>query len=246
MNLSHLEAIAHTQRVVYRLTPADLAAAEVVLLPPFTALRSVQTLIDADEFGLGYGAQDVSAEPCGAFTGDVSATMLAALGCSYVLVGHSERRSRHHESDGLVAAKAAAALLHRITPVICVGEDLGCRDRGAQIPTVTAMLRGSLAGLSAEQIAGSVIAYEPVWAIGTGRSATAEDAQSMAAALRGAVREDHGDATARGLRVLYGGSVTAALAATLLAGSDVDGALVGGASLAAEEFVDIVRAAGAR
>jgi triosephosphate isomerase len=212
-----------------------------VVLPPFTDIRSVQTLVDGDQLSIGYGAQDVSAHESGAYTGEISAGMLAKLGCSYVCVGHSERREYHAESDELVNAKAKAALGAGMTPIVCVGEPLPIRQAGEQVPYTLAQLDGSLAGFTAEQIGGLVVAYEPVWAIGTGEVATPDDAQEVCAAVRERVREVHGDAAADAVRVLYGGSVKAANVGGIMEKADVDGCLVGGASLQVDEFGGICR-----
>ena len=201
----------------------------------------MQTLVDGDQLSIGYGAQDVSAHDVGAYTGEISAGMLAKLGCSYVCVGHSERREYHAESDELVNAKAKAALGAGMTPIVCVGEPLPIRQAGEQVPYTLAQLDGSLAGFTAEQIGGLVVAYEPVWAIGTGEVATPDDAQEVCAAIRGRVREVHGDAAADAVRVLYGGSVKAANVGGIMEKADVDGCLVGGASLQVDEFGGICR-----
>ena len=241
MNVNHFEAIALVQKIAFALSDEDYDAVDVVVLPPFTDLRSVQTLVDADGYRIEYGAQDVSAHVSGAYTGEVSASMLAKLGCQFVTVGHSERRSLHHESDEMVAAKAAAALVQQITPIVCVGEDLEVRQSGEHIDYTVGQLAGSLAGLSPEQIGSIVIAYEPVWAIGTGEVATPEDAQEVCSALRRHLAESVSEAIAQECRILYGGSVKLTNIAGIMAQPDVDGALIGGASLDAEEFVGIVR-----
>jgi triosephosphate isomerase (TIM) len=243
MNLNHLDAIRLVQKVVFSLDDRQLEAAEVVVLPPFTALRSVQTLVAGDKLALGYGAQDVSFHDSGAYTGEISGEMLAALGCSYVTVGHSERRQYHGEDDSLVAVKAQAALRHGITPIVCVGENLEIRRTGGHVEYVTDQGATSLDGLTAEQVAGIVVAYEPVWAIGTGEVATPDDAQEVCGALRQWLAERFGPDAAAGVRILYGGSVKAASTAGILAGPDIDGALVGGASLDADEFAQICRIA---
>jgi len=246
MNLNHLEAIALVQKVAFTLRDADYDAGEVVVLPPFPALRSVQTLVDGDRLPMRYGAQDLSPYPSGAYTGDVAGSMLAKLGCSYVTVGHSERRQYHHESDELVNAKARAAYAVGIVPILCIGEGLDARRSGDHVQHVLSQLTAGLAGLPAESVATAVVAYEPVWAIGTGETATPADAQEVSAAVRAQLAERFSPELAQGVRVLYGGSVQAANAAALLAAPDVDGALVGGASLDAEEFVGIVRSWGQR
>jgi triosephosphate isomerase len=249
MNLTHLEAIGLVQKLAFSLTEPQLDAAEVVVLPPFTALRSVQTLVTGDKLAVGYGAQDLSAEDSGAFTGEVSGSMLAALACEYVAVGHSERRALHGEDDALVARKVQAALRHGLVPILCVGEGLEVRRAGEHVPHCAAQLDAALEGLGAEQLtapgdgSGIVIAYEPVWAIGTGEVATPEDAQEVCGALRSRLAERFGPEAAAILRILYGGSVKAANTAGILAGPDIDGALVGGASLDADEFVQICRIA---
>ena len=243
MNLNHQEAVVLVQKLAWSLSDKrhDYAKAEVVVLPPFTDIRSVQTMVDGDRLSIRYGAQDVSTHDAGAYTGEISAAMLAKLGCSYVVVGHSERREHHAESDEVVNAKAHKALAAEMTPIVCVGEGLAVRQAGEQVPFTLAQVDGSLAGFTAEQVAGLVVAYEPVWAIGTGEVATPGDAQEVCTAIRERVREVHGDAAAEGLRVLYGGSVKAANVAGIMAEPDVDGCLVGGASLQVDEFGGICR-----
>ncbi len=243
MNLNHQEAVVLVQKLAWTLGDKkhDYAKAEVAVLPPFTDIRSVQTLVDGDQLSIRYGAQDVSPHESGAYTGEISAAMLARLGCSYVVVGHSERREYHQESDELVNAKAKAALGAGMTPIVCVGEPLPVRQEGNQVPHTLAQLDGSLAGFSAEQVGGLVVAYEPVWAIGTGEVATPDDAQEVCAAIRERVREVHGDNAADAVRVLYGGSVKTANVAGIMEKPDVDGCLVGGASLDADEFGGICR-----
>ncbi|BBY53795.1 triose-phosphate isomerase [Mycobacterium koreense] len=239
MNLNHFEAIALVQKIAFSLPEKYFAHVDVTVLPPFTDLRSVQTLIDGDKLQLTYGAQDLSAHDSGAYTGEISGAFLAKLGCSYVVVGHSERRTYHGEDDALVAAKAAAALKHELTPIVCVGEGLEIREAGDHVEYCVQQVRGSLAGLSAEQIDASVIAYEPVWAIGTGRVAGAADAQEVCAAIRAEVAQLATPAVAETVRVLYGGSVNAKNIGELIGCDDVDGALVGGASLDGEQFATL-------
>ena len=241
MNLNHYEANALVQKLAHTLTEKDLTAVEVVVLPPFTDIRTVQTAVDGDKWLLGYGAQDVSAHASGAYTGEISASMLAKLGCSYAVVGHSERRQFHAETDELVNAKAKAALTNGIAPILCIGEGLDIREAGDQVPYTLNQLNGGLAGLSAEQAERTVIAYEPVWAIGTGKTATPEDAQEVIAAIRVRVGQLYTATVAANVRILYGGSVKANNIAPIMAQPDVDGALVGGASLDADEFVKICR-----
>jgi triosephosphate isomerase len=241
MNLNHLEAIAFVQKLAYSLTDKDYDATEVVVLPPFTNLRSVQTLIDGDRLRVGYGAQDLSPHDSGAYTGDVSGPMLAKLGCGYVVVGHSERRQYHYEDDALVNAKVRAAARHGIVPILCVGESLEVRREGGQVAHSTGQLRAALDGVGAEQARTAVIAYEPVWAIGTGEVATPQDAQEVCAALRSTLADLYPGELADGVRVLYGGSVKPDNVADIMAMADVDGALVGGASLSVEDFAAVVR-----
>jgi triosephosphate isomerase len=241
MHNNHLEALALTQQLAFRLTDKDFAAADIVVLPPFTALRSVQTLVHGDKLKLQYGAQDLSPHADGAYTGDISGRMLAKLGCSYVLTGHSERRQYHGEDDALVNAKVRAALAHELTPVLCVGEPLAVREQNGQLAHCVGQLDGGLDGLTGEQASGLVIAYEPVWAIGTGQVATPQDAQEVCAAIRGRVSARHGHEVAAGMRILYGGSVNPDNMPAIMAQSDIDGALVGGASLDHEGFVRICR-----
>ncbi|MCW2511604.1 MAG: triosephosphate isomerase [Mycobacterium sp.] len=236
MNLNHFEAIALVQKIAFSLPEKYFDKVDVTVLPPFTDLRSVQTLVDGDKLRLTYGAQDVSKHDSGAYTGEISGAFLAKLGCTFAVVGHSERRTYHHEDDALVAAKAAAALRHGLTPIICIGEGLEIREAGDHVAYNVNQLKGSLAGLSAEQIAASVIAYEPVWAIGTGRVASAADAQEVCAAIRTELGELATSAIADTVRVLYGGSVNAKNIGELIGQADVDGALVGGASLDGEQF----------
>lgn len=236
MNLNHFEAIALVQKVAFALPDKYFDKVDVAVLPPFTDLRSVQSLVDGDKLRLTFGAQDLSQHDAGAYTGDISGAFLAKLGCRYVVVGHSERRMYHGEDDALVAAKAAAALKHGLTPIVCIGENLEIREAGNQVEYCLDQLRGSLAGLSAEQIGSSVIAYEPVWAIGTGRVAGASDAQEVCAAVRAELGALSSRKIAESVRVLYGGSVNAKNIGELIAQPDVDGGLVGGASLDGEQF----------
>lgn len=241
MNNNHLEAIALVQKLAFGLNDKDYDNAEVVVLPPFTDLRSVQTLVDGDKLRIGYGAQDISAHDKGAYTGEISGAMLAKLDCGYVLVGHSERREYHREDDALVNAKVQAAFKNGIVPILCVGEGLEVRKQGRQVEHVLAQLDGALKGIPAEQAERIVVAYEPVWAIGTGEVATPEDAQEVCAAVRVRLSELYSPEVAGAVRVLYGGSVKGGNAPGIMAKDDVDGALVGGACLKADEFVRIIR-----
>jgi triosephosphate isomerase len=242
MNLNHYEANKLVQQLAHSLTEKDLTAVEVIVLPPFTAIRSVQTAVDGDKWLIGYGAQDLSAQPAsGAYTGEVSGAMLARLGCAYVVVGHSERRAYHHEDDGLVNAKVKAALANEIAPIMCVGEGLEVREAGEHVAHTLAQLDGGLAGIPAEHVQRVVIAYEPVWAIGTGKTATPADAQEVIGAIRGRIAQSFGADVADVVRILYGGSVKGSNIAGIMEQPDIDGALVGGASLDAGEFVRICR-----
>ncbi|MEV6226309.1 triose-phosphate isomerase [Saccharopolyspora shandongensis] len=239
MNLNHLEAIALVQKVAFALPEKYYAKVEVAVLPPFTDIRSVQTLIDGDKLLLKHGAQDISEHESGAYTGDVSGPMLAKLGCSYVVVGHSERREYHAETDELVNKKVRATLKHGMSPILCVGEQLDVRESGGHVEHCTTQLINALKGLKAEQVRQVVVAYEPVWAIGTGKVATAADAQEVCGALRAALEEKYGKEIADEVRVLYGGSVKSSNIGDLIGQSDVDGALVGGASLNGDEFAKL-------
>ena len=241
MNLNHFEAILLVQKLAASLTEQQLTDVEAVVLPPFTDLRSVQTAIDGDKVPIRYGAQDLSPHKGGAYTGDISGAMLAKLGCTYVVIGHSERREYHHEDDALVNTKVKAALANDLTPILCVGEGLEIREAGTHVAHCGSQLDGALDGLKAEQVRNIVIAYEPVWAIGTGKTATPDDAQEVCGAIRARLAEKYGAETADAVRIQYGGSVKAANIAAIMAQPDVDGALIGGASLDAEEFASIVR-----
>ena len=243
MNLNHIEAVATVQKLDEELRYAnhDSEKVEAVVLVPFTDIRSVQTLIDSDKLELKYGAQDVSEHASGAYTGDISAGMLAKLGVSYCTVGHSERREYHGETDAIVNAKAKALADNGISPIVCVGEGLDIRKAGNHVPYTVNSLKGSLADMTAEQMGRIVVAYEPVWAIGTGEVATPADAQEVIGAIRGAIAEMYGKDIADATRILYGGSVKSGNVAEIMAEPDVDGALVGGASLDPVEFSKIVR-----
>ena len=243
MNLNHQEAVVLVQKLAWTLDDKqhDYGKVEVVVVPPFTDIRSVQTVVDGDRLKIRYGAQDVSTQDEGAYTGDISAGMLAKLGCSYVVVGHSERREHHAEDDATVNAKAHKAVAAGMTPIVCVGEGLDVRQAGRHVEHTLEQLDGSLAGFDAKQVAALVVAYEPVWAIGTGEVATPDDAQEVCAAIRARVAETLGEEAAGAVRILYGGSVKAANVAGIMQQPDVDGALVGGASLQADEFGGICR-----
>jgi triosephosphate isomerase len=243
MNLDHLQAIATVQKLAWTLKDAHhdfgLAGSEVVVFPPFTDLRSVQTLVSADKLEVGFGAQDLSEHDSGAYTGEVSGAFLSALECRYVIIGHSERRMYHGETDELLARKVAAALRHGLIPVLCVGETAEDLEQHGASAVPVAQLRGGLAGITGTP--DIVVAYEPVWAIGSGQAATPEQAQQVAAALRTTLAEILGDDVAGATRILYGGSVKASNIASFMRESDIDGALVGGASLDVAEFASIAR-----
>jgi triosephosphate isomerase len=241
MNLNHLEAIAHVQKLAFALTDKDHAAVEVAVLPPFTDLRSVQTLVDGDKLKIKYGAQDISAHTSGAYTGEISGPMLSKLSCTYVAIGHSERRQYHGEDEPVVNAKVKAAFEHGLTPILCVGEELSVREAGEHVAHTLAQVDGGLKDVPAEQAATIVVAYEPVWAIGTGKTCGAEDAQEVCGAIRGRLAELYDQETADAVRIQYGGSVKSGNVAQIMAQPDIDGALVGGAALDADEFVKIVR-----
>ncbi len=241
MNLNHLEAIAVTQKLSYSLDDKDYDAVDVVILPPFTDMRSVQTLIDGDRLRLSYGAQDLSPDISGAFTGDISGSMLNKLGCSYVAIGHSERRAIHNEDDAKINRKIKAALANEITPIFCVGEELAIRESGTHVEHVLNQVRNGLKGFHKPDLKKIVFAYEPVWAIGTGKTASAEDAQEVCQAIRVELEKIGSSEIAEAARILYGGSVKSSNIVEIMKQADVDGVLVGGASLDPEEFARIAR-----
>jgi len=240
MNCNHLEAIALVQKLAFTLRPADYQHVEVAVLPPFTALRSVQTLIDGDKMKIRYGAQDLSQHDSGAYTGDISGAFLAKLGCSYVLAGHSERRQYHGESDDVVNAKVKAALRWGLVPIVCVGESLADREEGRTQEVLSQQFLGGPASLTPEEFSRILLAYEPVWAIGTGRTATPEIAAAAHSFIRSCVHDQFSAELAASVRILYGGSVKPDNIPGLRAQPDLDGALVGGASLDAKSFAAIV------
>jgi triosephosphate isomerase (TIM) len=243
MNLNHVEAVGLVQKLAWTLEDKkhDPTRSEVVVMPPFTCLRTVQTLIEGDRLEIGYGAQDVSPFENGPYTGDVSASMLAKLGCQYVLVGHSERRQHYGETDALVNAKAKRAVAHGLTPIVCVGEGIDVREEMDQVEFTIALVAEALAKLTLEQIGSLVVAYEPVWAIGTGKVATPDDAQEVCGSIREWIGQWYDAGVAQQVRILYGGSVKAGNVAEIMAQPDVDGCLVGGASLDVDEFAAIAR-----
>ncbi|WP_137121556.1 triose-phosphate isomerase [Segeticoccus rhizosphaerae] len=243
MNLDHLQATHLVQKLDWTLRDAkhDYAAVEVAVLPPFTDLRSVQTLVEGDKLDLRFGAQDLSVHDSGAYTGEVSGAFLSKLGCHYVLVGHSERREHHGEDDAVVGAKVKAALRHGLTPILCVGESLDVRQDQGHVAHCTSQLDTALDGVTPEQARGLVVAYEPVWAIGTGEVATPADAQEVCSGVRTRLAELYSGDTADGIRILYGGSVKPGNVAALMSEEDVDGTLVGGASIVVDDFASICR-----
>ncbi|HHU45840.1 MAG TPA: triose-phosphate isomerase [Actinomycetales bacterium] len=239
MNLNHLEAIGVVQKLAFALPKEYYDKVDVAVIPPFTDIRSVQTLVEGDKLGVTYGAQDVSVHEAGAYTGEISASMLSKLGCRWVVVGHSERREMHAEDDALVAKKAKAAVKEDMAPIVCVGEPLEVREADEHVAHVVEQVKGSLAGLTEADLAKVVIAYEPVWAIGTGKVASAADAQEVCAAIRETIAELGGDTLAKNMRILYGGSVKAENVGEIVGQPDVDGGLVGGASLDGEAFAKL-------
>ena len=241
MHKTHLEAIQAVQKLSYLLKPDDGERVEIVICPPFTALRSVQTLIESDRLPYGLGAQNVHPQDKGAFTGEISPAMLVALKVDYVIVGHSERRQLFREDDGTVNKKVKAVAAAGMTPIVCVGESLEERDAGGTESKVAQQVRRAFDGVAPDLAASSVIAYEPIWAIGTGRNAEPSDAGQVVQVIRGALAAAYGDTVAQGVRVQYGGSVKPGNIRDFMAHPEIDGALVGGASLDPEDFALIVR-----
>ena len=241
MNLDHVQATQLVQKLDWALKDGkhDFSTVEVAVLPPFTDLRTVQTMVEGDQLDIRYGAQDLSVHDDGAYTGEVSGPMLRKLGCTYVVIGHSERREYHREGDELLNQKVMAAYRNGLTPILCCGEGLDIRKAGNQVSHTVGQIEADLMGIPADQAASIVIAYEPIWAIGTGEVATPEDAQEVCSAIRAKLAELYSGDLAAGVRVLYGGSVKSDNIAGIMAKEDVDGALVGGASLKAEEFARI-------
>ena len=242
MNLDHLQANQLVQKLAWTLGDLghDYSKVNVAVIPPFTDIRSVQTVVEADQLSIRYGAQDVSTHDDGAYTGEISTNMLVKLGCTYAVVGHSERREYHGETNELIGAKAKKALEAGLTPIVCCGEALDVRKEGRQVEYVIGQIDAMFADLTGEQVAASVVAYEPIWAIGTGEVATPEDAQEVCGAIRGRIAELYDGAIANAVRIQYGGSVKSSNVVDIMYQPDVDGALVGGASLKAEEFASIV------
>jgi triosephosphate isomerase len=240
MNATHLEAIQMVQKLSYRLDPADYDRVDVVVCPPFTSLRSAQTVIETDHLAIKLGAQNVDWHDNGAFTGEIAPGMLSKLSVSVVIVGHSERRQMFGETDEIVNTKAKAVIAAGMTPIICVGETEGERDADEAEARVGSQVRAAIAGLAPDVVADVVVAYEPIWAIGTGRTASADDAGAMCGFVRDQIREVVGEA-ADLTRILYGGSMNPGNVAGLMAKSDIDGGLVGGASLDPDTFASVIR-----
>lgn len=242
MNLDHLEAIKNIQKLTFALPKEYYEQVDIAVLAPFTDLRSIQTVVNGEKMKISYGAQNLAPQEKGAYTGDISAPMLAKLGCKWVILGHSERRQHHHETSDLVSQKAQVAHKHGIKPIVCVGESLDIRESGSYLDYIVEQARNSLDGLEAQQLKNTVLAYEPVWAIGTGKAALPKDAQEVCRALRTLVRRLSDDETADAIRILYGGSVQTDSIADIVAQPDIDGGLVGGASLDGEEFAKLAAA----
>ncbi len=240
MNATHLDAIQMVQKLSYRLDPADYERVDVVVCPPFTSLRSAQTVIETDHLAIKLGAQNVDWHDSGAFTGEIAPGMLSKLSVSFVIVGHSERRQMFGETDEIVNTKAKAVLAAGMTPIMCVGETEAERDADEAEARVGSQVRAAIAGLDPEVVAGLVVAYEPIWAIGTGRTASADDAGAMCGFVRNQIRETVGEA-ADSTRILYGGSMNPGNVAGLMAKNDIDGGLVGGASLDPDTFASVIR-----
>ncbi len=236
MNLNHMEAMNNVQKLAFTIPKDYYDKVDVAVIVPFTDIRTVQTLVEGDKLPITFGAQDISEHDSGAYTGEVAGGMLSKLNCSWVVVGHSERREYHHETNEQVAAKAAQALKYGMSPIVCVGESLAIREAGEHVSFVVDQVKESLKGLSTEDLTKTVIAYEPIWAIGTGKVATPADAEEVCKAIRGAVAELADDAVAEGMRILYGGSVKTDSVGEIVAQPNVDGGLVGGASLQGDEF----------
>lgn len=242
MNLDHLEAIKNIQKLTFALPKEYYEKVDIAVLAPFTDLRSIQTVVNGEKMKISYGAQNVAPQEKGAYTGDISAPMLVKLGCEWVIVGHSERRQYHHETSDLVSQKAQIAHENGIKPIVCVGESLDIRESGSYLDYIVDQARNSLEGLNTQQLRDTVLAYEPVWAIGTGKAASPNDAQEVCKALRELVTRLSDEDAAASMRILYGGSVRTDSIAEIVAQPDVDGGLVGGASLDGEEFAKLAAA----
>lgn len=241
MNLNHFEAIQLVQKLSYALTKDDINAVDISIHPPFTDLRSVQTLLESDKIPIALGAQNCHEEVSGAFTGEVSAAMLEKLYVSFVICGHSERRQHFGETNEQVNKKVKAIFKHNMIPIMACGETLEQREAGEMNDHIVTQVTEGLAGVKADQVAEMVIAYEPIWAIGTGATATPDDAQEVCALIRATIADRYNSATAEAIRIQYGGSVKPGTAPDLMAQPDIDGALIGGASLSAEDFAHCIQ-----
>ncbi len=241
MHLNHFEAIQLVQKLSYALTKDDVEAVDVSIHPPFTDLRSVQTVLEADKIPISLGAQNCHWEPKGAFTGEIAPSMLEKLNVSYVICGHSERREHFGETNDQVNKKLKAILKHEMTPIMAVGETLEQREAGEMKDHIVTQVTEGLAGVKADAAAGLVVAYEPIWAIGTGATATPQDAQEVCALIRSTVGALYTSSVADAVRIQYGGSVKPGTAPELMAQPDIDGALIGGASLSAEDFAHCIQ-----
>jgi triosephosphate isomerase len=244
MHHDHLQSIRTVQDLGLRLTPADVGPLDVSVHPPFTDLRSVQTVLEDRAIPVALGAQHCFSEDQGPFTGEVAPPMLARLGVTYVIVGHSERRQLFGQTDEQVADTLRAVLRHGMTPIVCIGETEEEREAGETEARLASQATAALKGLPADQTAGLVLAYEPIWAIGTGATATGADAQLACAHIRGLVASVAGEEASQAIRIQYGGSVRPENTAELVGQRDIDGLLVGGASLEAATFAAIIREAG--
>ncbi len=241
MNLNHFEAIQLVQKLSYALTKDDVEAVDVTIHPPFTDLRSIQTVLEADKIPIALGAQNCHWESSGAYTGEIAPTMLAKLNVSFVIAGHSERRQMFGETNEDVNRKVKAILKAEMTPIMACGETLEQREAGEMESHIVEQITEGLAGVKADQVAGMVIAYEPIWAIGTGATATPEDAQEVCALVRATVADLYNKSTADKVRIQYGGSVKPGTAPELMSQPDIDGALIGGAALSAEDFAHCIQ-----
>lgn len=241
MNLNHFEAIQLVQKLSYGLTKDDVEAVDVTIHPPFTDLRSIQTVLEADKIPIALGAQNCHWETSGAYTGEIAPIMLAKLNVAFVIAGHSERRQLFGETNDDVNRKVKAILKAEMTPIMACGETLEQREAGEMESHIVGQITDGLAGVKAEQVAGLVLAYEPIWAIGTGATATPEDAQEVCALVRATVADLYNTSTADKLRIQYGGSVKPGTAPELMSQPDIDGALIGGAALSAEDFAHCIQ-----
>lgn len=246
MNNTIAEAVVLTQEISNLFEKDWLDTVDVAICPPSTDLKPALTVLEFDKMNIAVGAQNVYWEPSGAYTGEISIPMIRDIGCTYCIVGHSERRTLFHETNEDVNMKVKALVADKVQPVnpiVCVGESLAVRDEGTYIEFVDAQVRAAFAGLDSADVDGCVVAYEPVWAIGTGRTATPEQAEEVCAAIRKVLVDMFGEDRAESMRILYGGSMNEGNADLLLAQPNIDGGLIGGASLKAKSFIEIVKAA---